>query len=253
MTTNSGPPAAPPPTGVHAVTTLMDASTSHREAWAEELLDRLTPAMSALSLVFLLVVLGEQVARPGGALGVVLTVLGWALWAVFALEFVARMIVAPSTSQFLRRNWWQVLFLVLPFLRVFRLVRAVRVLRSGRMLSSAVRSSRSARRVLGGRVGWLGVASGITILGASQLLFEFSTYPSYAEALHAAALATITGEPLGRPDAFAQILEVLLAIFSVVVFATLAGTLGAYFLARTERAVAEPAPGVVIDPPDRPT
>ena len=45
MTTNSGPPAAPPPTGVHAVTTLMDASTSHREAWAEELLD---PATNSL-------------------------------------------------------------------------------------------------------------------------------------------------------------------------------------------------------------
>ncbi|RYZ32765.1 MAG: hypothetical protein EOP01_00130 [Propionibacteriaceae bacterium] len=59
------------------MTTLMDAQ---REAWAEELLDRLTPAMRALSIVFLLVVLGDQVARPSGALGVALTVLGWVLW-----------------------------------------------------------------------------------------------------------------------------------------------------------------------------
>jgi voltage-gated potassium channel len=49
-------------------------------------------------------------------------------------------------------------------------------------------------------------------------------------ALHATALGAITGEPLGRSDAFAQITEVLLAIFSVVVFGTLAGTLGAFFL-----------------------
>jgi voltage-gated potassium channel len=205
-------------------------STTHREQWAQDLLDRLTPAMSALGVLFLLVVLGEQLARPGSAVSTFLTILGWVLWAVFAAEFVARMVVAPSTSRFLRRNWWQLLFLVLPFLRILRLVRAIRVLRTGRVLSSTVRSSRSVRQVLGGRVAWLGVVSAITILGSSQLLYGFGDYPSYGAALHAAALAAITGEPLGRPDPFAQVMEVVLAIFSVVVFATLAGTLGAYFL-----------------------
>ncbi len=81
-----------------------------------------------------------------------------------------------------------------------------------------------------GRVGWLSAISAITVLTSSQLLYEFGDYQTYADALHAAALATISGEPLGQPDAFAKGLEVLLAVFSVVVFATLAGTLGAYFL-----------------------
>jgi voltage-gated potassium channel len=130
----------------------------------------------------------------------------------------------------LKRNWWQLLFLVLPFLRILRVVRAIRVLRTGRVLSSAIRSSRSARSVLGGRLGWLAVTCAITILVASLLLYQFADYPTYADALHAAALATITGEPLSRPDPFARSLEVLLAIFSVVVFATLAGSAGAYFL-----------------------
>lgn len=210
--------------------TIMRSSADRRDVWAEELLDRLTPVMSALGILFLLVVFGEQFARAGGKLSVLLTILGWALWAVFATEFVARMVVAPDTSRFLRRNWWQLLFLVLPFLRVLRLIRAVRVLRTGRVLSSAVRSSRSAQQVLGGRVGWLAVVSAITVFGSSQLLYQFGDYRTYADALHAAALAAITGEPLGRPDSFSRILEVVLAVFSVVVFATLAGTLGAYFL-----------------------
>lgn len=209
---------------------ILRSSESRREAWAEGLLDRLTPVMSALGVLFLLVVLGEQFARPGSTVGTFLAIVGWGLWTVFAVEFVARMVVAPSTSRFLRRSWWQLLFLVLPFLRILRLVRALRVLRTGRVLSSAVRSSRSVRRVLGGRVGWLAVVSAITVLGSSQLLYGFAGYESYGAALHAAALAAITGEPLGRPDPFARMLEVLLAIFSVVVFATLAGTLGAYFL-----------------------
>ncbi|MDN5763923.1 MAG: ion transporter [Microlunatus sp.] len=211
---------------------ILPSSDAGREVWAEELLDRLTPVMSALGLLFLLVVIGEQFAQNGSAVSVLLTVIGWLLWAVFVLEFVARMLVAPSTIRFLKRNWWQILFLVLPFLRILRLFWVLRLLRTGRVLSSAVRTSRSARGLLGSRVGWLAVVSAITVLSASLLLYQFADYPSYGEALHAAALATITGEPLGQPDAFSQILEVVLAIFSVVVFATLAGSLGAYFLRR---------------------
>ncbi len=213
----------------------MRADRDTREVWAEQLLDRLTPAMSALGVLFLLVVLGERLARPGSAVAVALSILGWGLWVVFAAEFVARLVVAPDVGRFLRRNWWQVTFLVLPFLRIFRLVRAVRLLRTGRVLSSAVRSSRSARSLLGTRVGWLAVVSAITVLGSSQLLYEFGDFTTYADSLHAAALAAMTGEPLGREDPFSRVLEVVLAGFSVVVFATLAGTIGAHFLSDANR------------------
>lgn len=213
-----------------------------RERWAEELLDRLTPVMSALGFLFLLVVLGEQLAQENSGLSVGLSVLSWTLWAVFLTEFVARHVVAPDKRRFWRRNWWQLLFLALPFLRFLRLLRAARFLRTGRVLSSAVRSSRSARNVLGGRVGWLAAVSAITVLGSSQLLYQYSGYEAYGDALHAAALATVTGEPLGRPDGFARILEVGLAVFSVVVFATLAGSLGAYFLETRSAAAAEQRP-----------
>lgn len=217
---------------------ILRATASRREEWAESLLDRLTPFMSALSVVFLLVVLGEQFAHPGTASSYGLIAAGWALWAVFLGEFVARLTVAPDTRSFWRRNWWQVLFLLLPFLRVFRLIRAIRVLRTGRVLSSAVRSTRTARGLLGGRVAWLAVTSAIVVLASSQLLYGFSDYDTYAAALHAAALATIAGEPLGIGDPFALVLELVLATYSVVVFASLAGSLGAYFL---EGRVAPPA------------
>ncbi|MEX2655853.1 MAG: hypothetical protein WD532_12575 [Acidimicrobiia bacterium] len=218
-------------------------SPADREIWADELLDRLTPAMSALAVVFLLVVFGESLATPETGLSTALTVMGWLIWLAFVAEFVARLAVTPDTSAFLKRNWWQVLFLVLPFLRILRLVRVVRLLRTGRVLSSAIRSSRSAGRVLGSRIGWLAMVSAITILGSSQLLFEFGIFTRYGDALHAAALATIAGEPIGHPDAFAMSLEVALAAFSVVVFATLAGTLGAYFLETAELRRQVPTPG----------
>jgi voltage-gated potassium channel len=204
------------------------------DRWADELLDRLTPVMSALSIVFLLIVIGESMADENTTLSLALTVAGWLIWLVFAAEFVARMVLAPDTGAFLKRNWWQVLFLILPFLRIFRLVRVMRVVRTGRVLSSGIRSSRSASRMLGSRVGWLGLVSAITVLGSSQLLYEFGVFDRYGDALHAAAMAAITGEPLARPDGFAKILEVALAAFSVVVFASLAGTFGAFFLESRE-------------------
>lgn len=212
------------------MSSVVGAPDTEREEWAETLLDRLTPVMSALGLIFLLIVLAEQFARPDSALETFLSVCGWVLWVVFVAEFVARLVVAPNTGRFLRRNWWQLLFLVLPFLRFLRLVRAVRFLRTGRVLSSAVRSSRSARSVLGSRVGWLAMVCVIAILTSSQLLYQFGSYSRYGDALHAAALAAIAGEPLAQDGGLVRLVELVLVVFSVAVFATLAGSLGAYFL-----------------------
>lgn len=226
----------------------MRLTPSERDAWAEQLLDRLTPVMSALGLLFLLLVTAEQFARSGGALSVALTTANWVLWAVFAAEFGARLLVAPSTGRFLRRNWWQLLFLLLPFLRFFRLLHAMRLARTGRVLSSAVRSSRSAKRLLGGRIGWLAVLTAIAVLSSSQLLYELGDYRTYGEALHAAALAAVVGEPLGQSSGPVQVVELVLLVFSVAVFATLAGALGAYFLRQHPTADERPEPGGKLSP-----
>ncbi len=212
------------------MTSALKSSAEHRERWADELLDRLTPAMSALGIVFVLLIIAEQLTRPDSVMAWVLSAAGWLLWAIFVAEFVARLVVAPNSARFMRRNWWQLIFLVLPFLRIFRLVRAVRVLRTGRVLSGAVRGTRSAGRVLGSRLGWLASIWLITVLSMSQLLYAFSDFANFADALHATALAAISGEPLGKSDGFARVSEVLLAAFSVAVFGTVAGSAGAYFL-----------------------
>jgi voltage-gated potassium channel len=88
------------------------------------------------------------------------------------------------------------------------------------------------RLQLSGRIGWLGVVTGVVVLASSQLLYVLEAYSSYGEALHAAALATVTGEPLTAAGGVARLVEVVLAVYSVVVFATLAGALGAFFLER---------------------
>lgn len=211
---------------------VLQRSAAERETIAGSIADRLDGPMTVLGIVFLLLVVAETVVAPRGALGVAFSVTSWVLWATFVLEFVVRMIVAPSTTRFLRRNWWQAVFLLLPFLRFFRVLARLRlraVTRAGRVLSSTVRSTRLAARNLTGRVGWLLAITSIVVLTSSQLLYEFGDYPDYALALHDAAYATVAGEPLSAEGAFARVLEVVLAVYSVVVFAALAGILGAYF------------------------
>ncbi len=83
---------------------------------AERLEERLTPAMSALGVLFLLVVLAQPRAEPGGFVADALGVAGWVLWAAFVLEYGVRLVLAEERLRFLRRTWWQLLFLALPFL-----------------------------------------------------------------------------------------------------------------------------------------
>lgn len=65
---------------------------------------------------------------------------------------------------------------------------------------------------------------------SSQLLYVSGSYQRYGDALHQAAMSTVTGSELTAAGGFARLLEVLLAVYSVAVFATLAGAVGAFFL-----------------------
>ena len=199
----------------------------------EGLARRLDKPMGALGLVFVLVVLGQSLAREAW-LVTTLSVAGWVLWAVFVLEFGFRAVRATDQRRFWTRNWWQLVFLAVPFLRFARAFTLLRAARVGGVVSAAVRGSRSAGRLLSGRVGWLSAVTVVVVLAVSQLLYVLGAYASYATALYDAALATISGEPLSADTGLARVLDVALAVYSVAVFATLAGALGAYYLERRD-------------------
>ena len=232
-----------------SVAALRRRQPEERERGVELLAARLDKPMSVLGVLFLLVVLGQNVASSPGVQRIFMVV-GWVLWVVFAAEFLLRLWLAPSRGRFLRRNWWQLAFLLLPMLRflrglaLLRLVRAgrvLRVVRAGGVVSSAVRSSRSAGRILGSRLGWVAALSAIVILASSQLLFTLGYYEVYGDALYAAALATIAGESLALDESLPRVLDISLLTYSVGVFAALAGTLGAYFFDASQSAGARSA------------
>ena len=210
-------------------------ATQERMRAAEALAARLDRPMGFLGVLFLFVVLGQLlVTDPQWTR--LLSVTGWVFWGVFVAEFVLRAYVAGFQATFWRRNWWQVIFLLIPFLRFVRalqaarLLRVTRVARVGGIVSAGVRGSRSAGRLLSSRIGWLAAVTVVVILAASQLLYAVGSHTGYTTALYEAAMATITGTGITAEDPFAKALQLVLAVYSVAVFATLAGSLGAYFL-----------------------
>ena len=111
--------------------------------------------------------------------------------------------------------------------------------RVGGILSAGVRGSRSAGRLLSNRIGWLVSVTVVVILAASQLLYVMESELDYSTALYEAALATITGTGFTADDSFARLLQLVLAVYSVAVFATLAGSLGAFFLQNEEESAGQ--------------
>jgi len=209
-------------------------SRDEREELAARIADRLDVPITAAGVVFLLLVLAETISDPEGVVGTLFSITSWVLWAFFVGEFLLRLVVAPSTSTFLKRNWWQLFFLAVPALRFVRALRVLRAARVGRVLSSAVRSSRTAGRKLSSRLAALGVVTTVVVLASSQLLFELGDYGSYGDALDDAALATIAGEPFFPEHAALRVVQIVVVAYSVVVFATLAGTVGAFLLERRD-------------------
>ena len=84
------------------------------------------------------------------------------------------------------------------------------------------------------RIGWFTAVTAVVILASSQLLYATGEHDSYAESLFQSAMAAVTGNGITGTSTFSRIIQILLAIYSVAVFATLAGTLGAYFLREKE-------------------
>lgn len=205
---------------------------------AEGLAARLDRPMGYLGLIFLFVVLGQLLVTDQ-EWALALSVAGWVFWAVFVGEFLLRAYIARFQKQFWKRNWWQIVFLLVPFLRFFRALQSLRLLRFARLsrlarfggiLSAGVRGSRSAGRLMSSRIGTLAAVTLVVILAASQLLFALTPEESYGTAFYETALATITGSGFTVTTPLAKVLHVMLAVYSVAVFATLAGTLGAFFL-----------------------
>jgi voltage-gated potassium channel len=220
---------------------------SVRERAAALLEERLDIPMAVLAVIWAGLVAYELVAPAAQRTD--LALVGNVIWGVFALELAVKLAVSGHPLRFLRRRWPSVLFLALPALRILRVARALRVVRvlpAARVAGASYRAVGTARGLLAGRLQFLAAATGIAIFSGGQLLYLLERgrdgdIDSLGDALWVAANAAISGSIVAEPVTLVgRLLALALTAYAVVVFASLAATLGAFFLeARQERAAAE--------------
>ncbi len=75
----------------------------------------------------------------------------WTIWAVFAVELSVRTYLVERRLQYLLRHWYDVLIVVLPFLRPLRVLRSTRALRLARVAPFALRATTNARDLIQAR------------------------------------------------------------------------------------------------------
>ena len=220
---------------------------SHRERLATLLERRLDIPMAVLAAIWAALVAYELVA-PRATMGT-LGLLGNIIWGIFALELLAKLVVSGRPLRFLRRHWPSVLFLLLPALRMLRVVRAlraVRVLPAARVVGSSYRAVGTARGLLAGRLQFLLAATGVVVFAGGQLLYVLErgregALISLGDALWWSANVAIASNLVYEPVTLVgRLLSLVLSTYAIVVFASLAAVLGAFFVeSRQERATEE--------------
>ncbi len=220
------------------------------ESWLEGVTERVDPLMAWLGIVFALLVGFEIAVEVTPPTERALRAIGWAIWAVFLLEFVTRLWLAPRRLRFLRRHWFQAAALVVPTLRLFRFLRLLRLgraLPAARVVSSSYRSVGTARRLFRSRLGYLGALAVVVAVAVAELAFVFErdhpdgAFESFGDALlwSAATVLALQADPV--PTTIGGRLAMLAGFaFGLVVVASLAGTVGAFLVEeRRERAERE--------------
>lgn len=223
-----------------------DDDLSHRERLSVIVEDKLDVPMAVLAVLWAALVTYELLA-PTPLRGLV--VAGNVIWAVFVVEFVAKLVISGHPARFLRRRWPSIFFLALPFLRVFRIVRAVRVLRvlpAARVVGSSYRTIGTARSLFGGRIAFLVVTSAVVVFSGAQLLYLVEgegagRRGSFGDALWWTSNAAINGGQVFEPETIlGRLIAVALSIYAIVVFASVAAAFGAFFIeSRAEKAAEE--------------
>jgi voltage-gated potassium channel len=215
----------------------------------DEILERVTDWLETPLLILGLVWLGLLIVELLGKLSPPLEVLGWAIYSVFALDFVLKLALAPRKIEYLKSNWLTLLSLLVPALRVLRFARLLRLMRAARVarglrlfriLSSLNRGMKALGATMGRRgfVYVVALTILVTLAGAAGI-FAFerdspdSGFSSYAASLWwTAMLITTLGSEAWPQSAEGRLLCFVLALYAFAVFGYVTATLATFFVGR---------------------
>lgn len=178
--------------------------------------------------------------------------LSLAIWAVFILDFVVKIILAPAKIGFLKKNWLTAISLAIPALRIFRILRLLRFLRSIRLIKVVASLNRSIKS-LGATMkrrgfGYVMLLALVVTFGGAAGMYALENpnpgFENYGMALWWTAMRVITAgsdfwpaTPEGRSLAF------ILSLFGYAIFGYVTATLATFFIGRDAEEEQAPVAG----------
>ena len=195
-----------------------------------------------LVLAFLMVplLLAPEIFELSPELRQTFFVLDAFIWAAFALELVIKTYLSQNRTTYLWRHWYDVLIVIVPFLRPLRIVRSVRVLRlfrGARLLSFAMHFVHAAKRIVGRQgVKYALLAGALLFFAAAGLALLFERDEGNIRSLDDAlwwAATTIT--TVGYGDRYpvtteGRLIAAMLMAAGVGLFGVLSGVLASWFM-----------------------
>lgn len=186
--------------------------------------------MAVLSLVFFALIVAELSIDPGYAHRAWLDNAILGLWALFWLEFLVKLAIAPDKRAYLKRQWFDVLVLAVPMFRVLRAFRVFQAVRAGYTMVRLGLAVKRGARALGrfGHASRLNFVAGLTAMvvlagAASMLLLERdapdSQIRSFGDALWwSAAIVTTVASELNPVTPWGRLLAVVMMVYGMAVF-----------------------------------
>ena len=198
--------------------------------------------LTVLAVLWLPVLVVPLVARVSAGTAATLDGIDYAVWAVFAVEYLVKLYLSPSRWSFVRRHLVDLLVIAVPVLRplralrLLRLLRAITLARAGLVLSSALKRARDLLTHHGLHFVLLSVLVIIGVGSAVELAFEQhapgATIHNFGDALWW-SIVTVTTVGYGAEapvSAGGRGVAVMLMITGIGLVGVLSATVASYFV-----------------------
>lgn len=151
--------------------------TTDAQSWRTPALDRFAARVEVpllvVSVLLIPVLVIPEVSHPGARERTALDAADYAIWAIFAVEYVIRLRLAQRRWLFVRHNLLDLALVALPMLRPLRLARLARLGRSARLAALLGQRLQGAQRSLHNRVaGYVLAVAGAATLLCSVLILD---------------------------------------------------------------------------------